>query len=365
MKQDHSAKRHRPAEPLLTRHVFLDTQVYHALRHNPANPALLALKEHIFRHRVVLHTTDLTLLEVKRQLKDAVLARAREMGEIEKDFRRWRKQAPKTAPTSMPNFDAEAMGQELFARFYGFIVHECRAQLHHALVSVGPEVVFASYFARKAPFDGKDSKEFPDGFMIAALHQWAEKTGDKVHVVTRDGAMERAAKMDPSLLPLKDIQELLARAATDLGPEAEAIANSLLNHPAFDSTFDRLLQTQMKEALYVYTGELPEGEAYEGQLVAIQEVGDWSVVGLSDTRVSLILDARVKVRVEVQYEDRDSASYDREDDRWFGIEDAAIQVEDDAKIQILVEIDRTSGEVVVGKLLTSEIHISDPSDYDY
>lgn len=365
MKQAHSPKQHRPAEPLLTRHVFLDTQVYHALKHNPANPALLALKQHISAHRVVLHTTDITLLEVKRQIREAVLARAREVGEVEKDFRRWRKQAPKTAPASMPQFDANVVGEELFARFHWFIAHECGAEVHHALNIVSSEAVFTTYFDRKAPFDGKDSKEFPDGFMIAALIQWAESTGNKVHVVTRDGAMGRAAEADPNLLPLKDIQEVLARAATDLGPEAEAVADSLLNHPAFDSTFDRLLQVQMKEAVYVYTGELPEGEAYEGQLVAIEEVGDWSVVGLSDKRVSLILDARVKVRVEVQYEDRDSASYDREDDRWFGAEDAAVGVEDDAEIEVLVEIDRTSGEVVGGKLLTSEIDISGPSDYDY
>ena len=81
--------------------------------------------------------------------------------------------------------------------------------------------------------------------------------------------------------------------------------------------------------------------------------------------VSFILDARVKVRVEVQYDDRDSAFYDREDDRWFGAEAAAVEVEDEAEIEILVEIDRTSGEVMGGKLLTSEIGISGPSDYDY
>ena len=50
-------KHHRPAEPLSTRHVFLDTQVYHGLGHNPANPALVTLKEQIEARRVVLHTS--------------------------------------------------------------------------------------------------------------------------------------------------------------------------------------------------------------------------------------------------------------------------------------------------------------------
>lgn len=360
-----SPTQRRPAEPLLTRHVFLDTQVYRALGHNPANPALAALKEHISAHRVVLHTTDVTLLEVKRQLKETVLARTRELGKIEKSFQRWRKQAPNSAPKTMPNFNANALADELFERFRRFIAYECGAEVHLALKMISPEVVFAAYFDRKPPFDGQDTKEFPDGFIIAVLSQWAEGIGDKIYVVTEDGAMGRAVKEDSNLLPLKGIHEVLVSAAADLGPEAEAAADVLLNHPAFDSTFERLMQAQMNEATYVYTGELAEGEAYEGELVAIEEVGDWSVVGLSDKRASLILDARVRVRVKVQYEDRDTASYDREDDRWVGAEDAAIEVEDEVEVKVLVEIDRASGEVVGGKVLTSEINISGPSDYDY
>lgn len=76
------------------------------------------------------------------------------------------------------------------------------------------------------------------------------------------------------------------------------------------------------------------------------------------------MDATIKVSVEVQYEDRDSASYDREDGVWIGAEDAAMQVEDEAEVAVLVEIDRASGEVVGGELLTGEISVSGPYD-DY
>jgi hypothetical protein len=60
-----SETQYRPAEPLSTRHVFLDTQVYRELGHDPANPALVTLKEQIKAHRVVLHTTDITLLRAE------------------------------------------------------------------------------------------------------------------------------------------------------------------------------------------------------------------------------------------------------------------------------------------------------------
>jgi PIN domain len=224
--------------------------------------------------------------------------------------------------------------------------------------------IFAKYFGRKPPFDGEDSKEFPDAFVIEALARWAETQDDKVHVVTEDKAMTRAVEADPRLLALKTIHDVLTRAAAELGAQAEAIADALLNHPALDTTLERLLKAQMKEASYVYTGDLAEGEAYEGELLAIEAVGNWSVVSLNADRISLILDVTVKVRVEVQFEDRDSAFYDREDDRWFGVENASTKVEDEVDVEVLVEVSRNSGEVVSAKVLTGEIEVSGRSGYD-
>ena len=43
-----------------------------------------------------------------------------------------------------------------------------------------------------------------------------------------------------------------------------------------------------------------------------------------------------------------------------GAEDVATQVEDEAEVAVLVEIDRASGRVVGGELLTREITVSGP-----
>jgi hypothetical protein len=230
-------------------------------------------------------------------------------------------------------------------------------------VQVAPEAIFAKYFDRKPPFE--DSKEFPDAFVVEALIRWAETHTHHLYVVTQDKAMTRAVEAaDPHLLALKTIDDVLTRAAAYLGPQAEAEADNLLNRPAFDTTLERLLKAQMKEATYVYTGDLVEGEAYEGELLAIEAVGDWSMVSLNAHRISLILDVTVKVRVEVQFEDYDSAIYDREDDRWHGVENASTNIEDEVDVEVFVEVSRTSGEAVDAKVLTSEIGVFGPSDYD-
>jgi PIN domain len=208
MVRQSSGEQHHPAERLASRHIFLDTQVYRALGHNPANRALALLKEQVNSHRVVLHTTDITLLEVQRQIRERVLARQRELTEIERDLAQWRKSAPKAAPAI--EFDAEALSTELFRQFEWFLRHECQAEVHRAL-AVAPAAVFETYFDRKPPFDKEVSKEFPDAFVIEALRQWCREQGDRTYVVTEDKAMTRAVSADGHLLALKDIHEVLTR----------------------------------------------------------------------------------------------------------------------------------------------------------
>ena len=125
---DLASEEGRQPSPLLeTRHVFLDTQVYHGLKHNPANPAFQALAVHVRERRIVLHTSDITLSEVQRQLRESVAARGRELATIEKDLVRWRHAAPHSAPAMAPAFDAGQLGDDLFQTFRDGVVRGCSA----------------------------------------------------------------------------------------------------------------------------------------------------------------------------------------------------------------------------------------------
>jgi hypothetical protein len=226
-------------------------------------------------------------------------------------------------------------------------------------------VVFESYFARKPPFDGEDSKEFPDGFVVEALAQWCRAEGDKMYIVTEDKAMTRAAIADEHLLPMNSIHEVLTRAVADLSSAAEAVAEAILSDPAFDSSLEAALRRRMEEVVYVYDGDLPDGDAYEGKLLSIEEINDWSVVGSNDHLLSLILNAKLKVLVEIQYEDRDHAFFDKEDGRWFGAEIGSTKVEDEIEVEVLVEIERGTGIVREARVLNEEVSINGSADWDY
>lgn len=356
----------QPAKPLETRHVFLDTQVYRSIRHSPANPLMGLLLKQIEAHRIVLHTADITLLEVKRQIRESMIAHNRDLEKIEKDLGRWRLAARDQAPSPAIAFDIEALATEIFGQFDTFVRVRCQAVTHAALTIPAGDV-FENYFRRDPPFNKPESKEFPDGFVFEALSRWCKKEKERLYVVTQDGAFLKAAEGHASMLPMKDIHHILASAAVGLDGEAneEAIASAALDGQDFDGSFEMALQDQIKDVVFVYAGDLPEGEAYQGELVAVEEIDGWSVVGLSSERITLILSVVANVKVEVQYEDREDAIYDREDDIWFGAETGSTDVREEVRLEVLVDLDRERGNVLEAKVLTPEVTVHGSTEYDY
>ncbi|HEV7352245.1 MAG TPA: PIN domain-containing protein [Brevundimonas sp.] len=355
-----------PAKPLETRHVFLDTQVYRNLRHNPANRALTLLLEQIEAHRVVLHTTDITLMEVKRQIRESVIAHSRELGKLEKDLAQWRKASPDKGPSAPITMDVDVLAEEMFEQFRGVLLGDCKAVTHAAL-SIPAGDVFDRYFRREPPFHGEESKEFPDAFTLEVLSRWCETERERLYVVTRDGAMLKAADEHPLMLTMPTLHQVLASASADLDPDgdAAALAETTINGQDFDGSFEAAMQDQIRSMVFIYAGELAEGEAYQGELLSIEQIDGWTVVGLSGGRITLILSAAVRVKVEVQYEDREDAIYDREDDVWFGAESGSTEVEEEVRLEVLVDLDRARGAVLEARILTPEVTIYGPSEYDY
>ncbi|MBJ7318605.1 MAG: DUF4935 domain-containing protein [Brevundimonas sp.] len=353
-----------PTPPLETRHIFLDTQVFRKLGHNPRNRALTLLRDHIRAHRIILHTTDITLLEIKRQIRERVEAQVRAMDAAEKDFVQWRKASPANGPTAPIRMEAEALAADMFGQMTRFLTHDCSAVGHNAL-DLDPRQIFEKYFSRQPPFHGENSKEFPDAFALAALTQWCAEARERLYVVTEDKAMAETARRHASLLPLKDLHDVLTRATADLDAEGEAIADATLNLPNFDGSFQNALTLETKDVVFIYSGDLPEGEAYGGELISIDMIDGWSVVGLSQDRITLILGVHATVRVEIQFEDRDDAHYDREDGVWFGVRSAATEIDEEVRLEVLVDLDRVTGLVIEARILDDEVGVHGPSDYEY
>lgn len=224
-------------QPLETRHVFLDTQVYRRLHHNIANPALVTLARHVADRAVVLHITDITLLEIRRQIAEDVAAKARDLATIEKSFRQWRYTSKDVPKPSLIN--SAAIASDLFGRFAKTVIEDWAAVVHRAQ-DMPASAIFADYFARNPPFDQDASKEFPDAFMLKALEQWCSANGVSLYVVTQDAAMSRAADRSPSLRHIATLEEMLSRASVQPDLDLNALADAVIAAPAFDGALEKL-----------------------------------------------------------------------------------------------------------------------------
>lgn len=347
-------KHHAPTGPLETRHVFLDTEVYHKLKHNPANRALRLLTQHVVEHRVVLHLTDITLAEIKRQIAEEVELSRIALARIEKDLKRWRFTDPAIEVTpKLTGETATALSEALRS----FLLTDCRAQVHQALAHPAADV-FADYFDRKPPFD-KGDKEFPDAFMMKTLDAWCAGNGERMYVVTQDKAMQRYVQGTERLLLLPSIDDVLAAARATSEPDggAEVIADELLNAPDFDTNLERAIESHADELIVDYAGDLPEGEVSSVGFDGVIHFLDYRIVAKTGNRLSMLFNIDAEITAMIAYEDRDLAMYDREDDQWIGAEWETTEVKDSITLEMFVEIDIQTGRFVNSELLRTEYTI--------
>lgn len=351
------------AEPLPTRHVFLDTQAYRAMGYGDTNGLLTQLGERVRDHRVVLHITDVTLREIERHIREEVERRVRDLELARRAVVKLQERAEATR-TPFSAIDADALAAAQFDRF--------RAKLRsldteeHSAFDLSPKPVFDLYFARKPPFDQPNAKEFPDAFMLEALRAWCEREDEELVVVTHDKALGRAAKETERLHWIRDVKQILAAAAVEFAPEVDQEVEELLLAQNFDGSYELALEKAVADVPFVYVGdELDDGEAYDGSLSVITAVTEWTPVNLGTRWATVILRTEIEVEVEVGYVDRSEAMYDKEDGIWLGAKSATTMILDVVVASVLTEIDRQDGTVRAATVLNQELEVSSSEPYVY
>lgn len=164
---------------LLTHHVFLDTEVYRQLGHNPENPLLKTLAEQISARGLELHTTDITFAEIRRQLREFVGKATQAILTAKKQMGRWRHRHPEIVTQEIAEIDTECVSQAAFDKLCLAARTEWRAT-HHEAMKEPAEEIFKAYFQRFAPFAEQDSKEFPDAFVVKCLERWCVRNRERM-----------------------------------------------------------------------------------------------------------------------------------------------------------------------------------------
>ena len=354
-----AAKDDKDRPGLVTRHVFLDTTAYRANAHNLSSAPFKALAGLIEEDRVSLHTKDVTLQEIGRQIAEEIEGIERELGGLRKKCERSNRRFAGAQMPQIPTVDAAALARAAVAGFRSTIQIEWSARTHNA-TTIDPRVIFEKYFDRKPPFDATNSKEFPDAFVIEALANWCRENKATMYVVTVDDPAGRAAKETGVLIPVNGLQELLEIATEAATPELTSAIDEVIERQEFRDIVQEYINQRFGWLGAIYSGDYIDGEIIYTEVADDVKILKFSIISTDEDTVGTIFSVRVPVDVTFQYVDEGTSWYDGEagerhyDDKEVGT------FKGDPAIRVYIEFHRDDMSVSEINILTTDVYLSEP-----
>ncbi|WP_156421501.1 PIN domain-containing protein [Aureimonas sp. AU40] len=340
-----------------SRHFLIDSNVFIKERVNLDSRLFNELKAAVEEFDLVLHFDLLILFEVTRWLTEQMEEMAREQRKNAKHIESWNKRFPLDAVAIGPSIDVSAAVTSVRSRFVLRLLWQYRA-VQHDLDTIELPGILERYMARQAPFEARESKEFPDAFIVDAARTWAWENNADVHIVTLDEAMLAHAGSTPMLVPVKGLPAFLAMLAEAKDPEVVALIDRIVDEQDFiDQLFHRM-DVALRTAEFVYRGTSLEAATVDG--TELREIGlteNWKVLSVHGPIVAMTARFQALVGLEVdwvgQIEDEDGGRAHGRDE-W----------DDEVKGRFFVQYDRLFHNVVRVEILTS-LDFGEPYDeYD-
>ncbi|CAN7256875.1 PIN domain-containing protein [Rhizobium sp. LjRoot98] len=337
---------HQKAEPLKTRHVFFDTEVYKRAGFNLRNSQFKAFGEYHEAGRLSLHTTDITFAEVARQIGEVVTEKIGQLNKLRRDFGRMSQLT--TDFPELPRLDASQLTQALWKGVLEVLVSELSSN-HILAMQIAPRRIFEKYFAGEAPFTNRGSKEFPDAFIVEALADYCSRHGITMYVISGDSALRAAAASHPTLLPLASIDDLLASCAAEADIDLEPMVEAIFETPHFDDQLVAALHDQLGFVEGIYYGDLTDGTVREVFVDEVQAIDGYRLAAIDNKSLSLILDVPCVLSATIDYI-YDDPDVDEGDGEYFTT--ATESSRSRATLKLYVRIDTATGDFKEAELLT-------------
>lgn len=243
-----------------------------------------------------LHTTDVTLREIRQQIDlmqtELVTEANRSARLIERWNRRFRHDFSQISVP--PQLELPVSPSKAYQDFEYTLLHEWKAERHDAS-SLPMGAVLDQYFLRQPPFDKDGSKEFPDAMALLALEAWCQKTKEKCYVVTKDKAVQRAAEKSDNLIPIGSLNELLSLLTTTLDHQIVGeIEAAVFRAPLFDE-IEAAFSNNMAQFGGIYDGDRTDGEVHGIEFLALNTVSSVSVLRVENSKVACVLSVGIDV----------------------------------------------------------------------
>lgn len=332
---------------LETRNIFLDAEVFRSNGHNLSTEMMKVLGDYLADGVFVLHTTDVTLREISRQIGAMESKLTNLHNKVVRDLTHWNKRyrfarhhLPVPDPLSEPTQPSSAFQDFAFQLRYDWNAHEHSA----ADLPIGP--VLDQYFSGQPPFDKEGSKEFPDAIALLALQAWCASARECIYVVSRDKAVQRAAKELDHLVAIESLDHLFALiTAADDHNIAETI------RAAFDESsllveLQNILSERIDWIDVHYDGENYEADILAMELVDIEEIENLTVLRVDQDSVSCLARVQLLVSAEIDYQD---------------VSTVVTEIEDSITTRIFVQLKRNGQDLMLSsaEFIDRELTVTD------
>ena len=256
---------------LQTRLAFIDTSAFEKKNYQFGQYALGRLQELIEDEKIHLLITDVTRKEIDSHLKRKSEEAASMISKMQRDGMFLR---------NTPNLDCHGIftkvkGEDIYTvvskKFDDFVESGYVETINVSIVN--PQLVFDAYFNNRPPF-GKESKkhEFPDAFALLSLEGWAESSGKKLLVVSKDGDWTRFCKDSELLVAVDDLGTALSLFHRDASVACNALSLRLQN-----GGFPNLVEA-IEDAIYRHIDRMDFIVDAEAAYSFEDEIGDYEIL---------------------------------------------------------------------------------------
>jgi hypothetical protein len=280
---------------LRTQFVFIDTQAFRKARFDWSGRSLSRLVELARQDQLRLLVTDVTVREVKSQLREvfaeAKVSLTKHAGLLQ--------QLGASLAVDRVRDESTAVGI-LEAAFDQFLQHTRTINIPLISDLTG---VLDDYFAQRPPFSTKKKSEFPDAISIASVRLWCEQNRATAYIVSEDGDLRACCSESGPLFHAELINDIISRATV-----SQALHDALEKALKGSKYLSDTLVEKIKESATVETSSSP----FSDWQVTAAEIEDVPSVRIISVRVldqknlkftcELEVEAEVKVMITARRE---------------------------------------------------------------
>jgi len=282
---------------LRTQFVFIDTQAFRKARFDWSGRLLSRLVELAREGQLRLLVTDVTVREVKSQLRE-VLAEAN--ASLTKHAGLLQQLGASLAVDRVRD-ESTALGT-LEAAFDQFL-QDSKAINIPSISDVTD--VLDDYFAQRPPFSTKKKSEFPDAISIASVRLWCKQKSATAYIVSEDGDLRACCSESGPLFHAESIKDIISHATVSQQLH-EALEEALNGSEYLSNT----LAEKIKESATVErssSSSFLDWQVTDAEIDGVQSVRIISVRVLDQEKLEFTCELEVEAEVAVSiYAGRES-----------------------------------------------------------